>query len=101
MQQLPLRLSINLSGEGLYRGRPCIESSMCEGEPAKRCRKLHALYDGDGREALHGGKARDDQIPALFPPYAISPVFYPLPLRQLHATLPRGLTKSSKTLPER
>ena len=62
---------------------------MCEGEPAKRCGKLHAVYDGDGREALDDGEARDDQIPAFFPPHAISPVFHPLPLRQLHPPLPR------------
>jgi len=54
------------------------------------------LHHGDGREALHGGEALDDQIPALFSPHAISPVFHPLPLRQLHPLLPWNLLEISE-----
>ncbi len=35
---------------------------------------------GDGRKAISDGEARDDQISAVLPPHAVSPVFHPLPL---------------------
>jgi hypothetical protein len=58
-----------------------------ENEKERIRKKGHAVYDGDGREALHGGTSGDDQVSTLFPPYAISPVFHPLSLRQLHPIL--------------
>ena len=69
---------------------------MKEDEKKRIRKKGHAVYDGDGREALHGGEVRDDQVSAFFPPHAVSPVFHPLPLRQLHPTLLRDfITKNS------
>jgi len=62
-----------------------------EDEKERIRKKGHAVYDGDGREALHARASGDDQVPAFFPPHTISSVFHPLPVRQLHPILSRDL----------
>jgi hypothetical protein len=43
-----------------------------ENENERIRKKGHAVYDGDGREALYARAPGDDQVPAFFPLHAIS-----------------------------